>query len=356
MKKRRGSSKLILLPRSSDESFNENPIRFGGVELRHRRVVFTAPVRDVDVEGALTFAGLVEDSAPYWIGDLMGYTDSRADWREKADQIKSVTGLADQTIQNYTHIARKVAPREREISPSASHAAVVAKMSVEDQRTWLKKAATEGWDKREFGLEVKAHQKRGTITGQAEIAGMHRVWLVDYPWTYNQAEPSKVSAQTHYPGMTLAEGIKMGPVVQAHTTKNAVLFFWVTAPQLYYATEPDKGPDPYRIMLAWGFTPKTGGVWDKVEHNFGNYLSIRHEHLLIGTRGQRMTPDRPVPMFDSIFTERRSDTHSEKPELVHKMIERLYDGPYGELFARKNRRGWSCYGNQIGEAPKAQAS
>jgi N6-adenosine-specific RNA methylase IME4 len=79
------------------------------------------------------------------------------------------------------------------------------------------------------------------------------------------------------------------------------------------------------VIEAWGFEYKTGAVWDKVLHNFGHYVSIRH--LLIATRGS-CTPDRPTPMIDSVQTIRRGDVHSAKPEEFRQMIERLYDGPY----------------------------
>jgi hypothetical protein len=42
------------------------------------------------------------------------------------------------------------------------------------------------------------------------------------------------------------------------------------------------------------------------------------------------------------FTER-----SEKPEEVARRIERLFPGPYLELFARRPRRGWVTWGNEI---------
>ena len=61
----------------------------------------------------------------------------------------------------------------------------------------------------------------------------------------------------------------------------------------------------------------------EVAHNYGNYVSVRHEFLLICTRGS-CTPDAPVPMPNSVVTERRSETHSEKPESFRTTIERLY--------------------------------
>lgn len=328
------------------EVFDERPINLEGWQLRHQAALPQGKPTLKDTQRALAFASASHESSPYWVGDIVSYAESRIDWKEKLSQAMTVTGLAEGTLHNLASIARRVAPAERELSPSLDHSSIVAKLPVADQRKWLKKAKTEGWNRREFRMELQASQRRGIIEGQADIAGMFRTWSIDFPWIYNQAEPSTKSAQSHYPGMTVEQGIAMGPSIMAHTTKNAVAFWWVTAPMLYYATDPDKGPDPYRIIRAWGFTPKTGGVWDKVEHNFGHYLSIRHEHLIIATRGN-CTPDRPTPMLDSVFVERKSDEHSEKPACAIKMIERLYDGPYVEMFAREKRKGWTCYGNQI---------
>ena len=52
---------------------------------------------------------------------------------------------------------------------------------------------------------------------------------------------------------------------------------WVTSPLL---------PEAHDVIEAWGFEYKTSMVWDKVDHNVGNYVSVRHELLLICTKGQ----------------------------------------------------------------------
>jgi N6-adenosine-specific RNA methylase IME4 len=41
--------------------------------------------------------------------------------------------------------------------------------------------------------------------------------------------------------------------------------------------------------------------------------------------------------------------HSAKPEEARRRIERLYPGPYLELFARQPREGWNVWGNEIGK-------
>lgn len=327
--------------------FDDRPVDLPGWRLEHRHAEPIGEPTIEETQNALTFASATEDSSPWWVCDIVSYITDRAKYGEKASQITAATGFSTEKAYTISSLVKRVARSERELAQSFEHARLVAKLPVGEQRKWLKKSSVEGWGKRELDQELKASQKRGVIKGAAALEGMFRVWLIDFPWRYQQAQPSKTSASTRYPTMSLKEGLAMGNMVKAHTTRSAVAFWWVPAPMLYFATEPDKGPDPYRLIREWGFEPKTGGVWDKVLHNFGHYLSIRHEHLLIATRGS-CTPDRPTPMLDSVFTERKSDVHSEKPAIVYKMIERLYDGQKCEMFARQPRKGWTSYGNQVG--------
>jgi N6-adenosine-specific RNA methylase IME4 len=39
--------------------------------------------------------------------------------------------------------------------------------------------------------------------------------------------------------------------------------------------------------------------------------------------------------------------HSQKPEAFYGLVEQLADGPYAELFARRRRENWTCFGNEL---------
>jgi N6-adenosine-specific RNA methylase IME4 len=119
---------------------------------------------------------------------------------------------------------------------------------------------------------------------------------------------------------------------------NAILFMWVTAPLLKRC---------FPIIEAWGFDYKANFVWDKEKHVMGFYNSVRHEHLLIATKGS-CTPD-IKKLFDSVQSIKRTE-HSRKPSGFYDIIETLYDhGRKLELFARSGRRGWDSVGNEIGD-------
>jgi N6-adenosine-specific RNA methylase IME4 len=40
--------------------------------------------------------------------------------------------------------------------------------------------------------------------------------------------------------------------------------------------------------------------------------------------------------------------HSAKPDEAYSRMQRLYGGPYLEMFARKPRDGWMAWGDEIG--------
>jgi len=272
----------------------------------------------------------------WWLADWIAYGEGREEWKPKLEAMMGPDIVKDATVRQYRYIAKKFPPSTRVDGASFSHHAAVVNLSDDLAQEALEKAVHEDLSAHETQRAGRQMQRRKVLEGQAVLEGVYRVLYADPPWIYGNRPPSGFGAQEHYRGMTIEDLCKLP--VQAHTSVNAVLFLWVTAPMLY------ENPGPREVIEAWGFTPKTGIVWDKVRHNFGNYVSVRHEHLLIATRGS-CTPDRPTPMPDSVVTERPEGEHSAKPESFRKLIETLYDGPYLELFARRRSDGWTSWGD-----------
>jgi N6-adenosine-specific RNA methylase IME4 len=166
----------------------------------------------------------------------------------------------------------------------------------------------------------------------------YRVFYADPPWSYgNSGLDDYGHAERHYPTMSIDELCQMP--VKAMADDNAVLFMWVTSPLL---------EECFDVIRAWGFKYKTSFIWDKVKHNFGHYNSVRHELLLVCTRGS-CTPDVKT-LHDSVQTIERTDKHSEKPEEFRAIIDAIYPrGRRIELFSRKTVEGWDAYGNEASE-------
>ncbi len=164
--------------------------------------------------------------------------------------------------------------------------------------------------------------------------GEYNVIYADPPWEYNDGLIEGYgAAKHHYSTMSVDEICNINiPVAQ-----NAVLFIWVTSPLL---------EDVFKVIKSWGFEYKASFVWDKVKHNFGHYNSVRHEFLLVCTKGS-FTPQGKA-LRDSVVSIDRTPIHSQKPEVFYEIIEEMYpEGKYLELFARNKREGWDSWGNEL---------
>jgi N6-adenosine-specific RNA methylase IME4 len=196
----------------------------------------------------------------------------------------------------------------------------------------LRLAEKNGWAKRDLELHIR--RARAILAPLPD--GKYRVIYADPPWEYPREQHSREEQETtlssHYQSLSLEKLCAMP--VKDIAQDDAVLFLWTTSPKL---------EESFEVIKAWGFTYKTSMVWDKIKHNVGYYVSVRHEFLLISTRGS-CTPDVP-DLHDSVVSIERGE-HSEKPDYFRELIDKMYpDGRRIELFARKPSQGWEVYGN-----------
>lgn len=160
------------------------------------------------------------------------------------------------------------------------------------------------------------------------------VIYADPPWQYNKgtATPNR-KIENQYLTMELKD-IKN---VNFNSAKDSVLFLWATAPLLLEALE---------VLESWGFKYKTQAVWDKKKMGMGYWFRGQHEILLIGVKGD-IKPPEPSNRFSSVIESKRQG-HSQKPDCVYDMIEKMFpEGKYLELFARDKRDNWTVWGNQL---------
>lgn len=292
-------------------------------------------------EGVGEFIKRAHRCSGFWLADWLRYGESRSDWAAKLSQVVDATGLAEKTLKNVRAVGA-IDNKIRRAGVEFGQHATVAALEPDDQDRFLQLAEEENLTVRELRATIRASQRTRVIQGQAVLKGMYRVILADCPWLYNDSAPTEDGslgkAERHYPGMTIEQLCALP--VKAHAMKDSILFFWVTATMLY------ENPGPREVLEAWGFTPKTSVVWDKVLGNPGHYAThVTHEFLIIATRGS-MLPTVPTPQMKSVLVERRSPVHSQKPESIRKWIEKHWTvGPYLELFGRHRVKGWDVFGN-----------
>lgn len=139
---------------------------------------------------------------------------------------------------------------------------------------------------------------------------------------------------------------------RAYLADDCVLVMWRVSSMVEEA---------YQVARGWGFDPTKGEiVWNKLTKKgkewFGMGRIVRgaHETAILATRGKsaavvrdkgvRSTFPAKVPHYAD---GRKEYVHSAKPAVFHDVVERLTRGPRLELFARRQRDGWLCLGNQV---------
>jgi len=174
-----------------------------------------------------------------------------------------------------------------------------------------------------------------------------RVIVADPPWLFNDKLPGKTrGAERHYSCMTTYDlcQFQLPPLAD-----DCVLFLWRVASMQQAALD---------VARAWGFNVKTELVWLKKTVNgkrwfgMGHTLRAEHEICLVALRGNshiknHSTRSTFVTTEDVDGFSASVMRHSEKPARFYEIVESLYDGPRVELFARRQRPGWTCFGDQL---------
>jgi len=278
----------------------------------------------------------IEGAVQFWIGDWARFGEKKGFYTDSKvyDQLEEITGLERHTLQNYKGVAELTSSRRRE-DLSFSHHAEVAKLNPDKQEFFLNKAVEEKLSVRDLRREIHKEKYSNELIESELPTGKYRIIYADPPWSYGNDRTFYGGDQiSHYPSMTIEELCIM-PIINI-AEDNSVLFIWVTSPIL---------EECFEVIRAWGFEYKSSFVWDKIKHNMGHYNSVRHELLLICTRGSCL-PD-SSKLIDSVVSIERTD-HSEKPEEFRNIIDNSYT--YGnriELFARKKTEGWEVFGNEL---------
>ena len=192
-------------------------------------------------------------------------------------------------------------------------------------------------------------------------AGTFKMIVADPPWHFRARTAlqmlnwtSRRDAERHYNVMGV-DDIAAMPVKEL-AAPDAHLLMWITGPLLIEGKH-------LAIMKAWGFKPSSiAFTWVKLRRSIdmrqlrltatqesdlhvGLGLTTRKnaEFCLLGRRGNAKRISKSIR--EIILAPVRE--HSRKPDEFYDRAVAYADGPYLELFARQQRPGWTCWGNQV---------
>lgn len=182
----------------------------------------------------------------------------------------------------------------------------------------------------------------------------YRTIVADPPWQYDEGWPTHMSAGSQmipkrddfvmdnrrtpigYPTLSVAE-IAALPVDEL-AMPAAHLYLWTTNRYLR---------DAFTIIEAWRFSYSQTLVWCKKPRGLGpgGIFAQTTEYILFCRRGVLPRIQR-LPSTWFAWPRQGKGGHSRKPESFLDIVESVSEGPYLELFARRNRLGWNTWGNE----------
>mgnify|MGYP001616832045 CR=1 FL=1 len=187
----------------------------------------------------------------------------------------------------------------------------------------------------------------------------YQIVLADCPWSYYGSGTKDAAAAKHYTCIPDEEMLRLD--VASYMAPRSLLLLWATCPRLDFAVKCiESWGLAYRgVAFVWVKTRQDGGVIGAQ----GPRASVTNATTELVLAASPRPRGRPLPIADEsvaqVFAEfdvpdepdpvfAPRGAHSEKPDEVYRRIEKMYpDATKCELFARRERAGWDCVGDQL---------
>ncbi len=228
-----------------------------------------------------------------------------------------------QQLASHPEIVEQAKAEARENDDIVSRSLVLN--MIKEQKRAVKEASREA-ARQENAEKVQA------INNPLEAQGLFQTIVIDPAWDYSEEGDNDAFGRIKpsYHTMTIEE-IEALPIAKI-ADANSHLYIWVTNRSIFKA---------HRLIEAWGFRYITCLTWIKPHFGVGNYFRSQTEHVLFGVKGSQ-----PLKRHDmgTWFEAPCGKIHSEKPDKFYKLVESCSYGPYIDIFGRREREGWTVWG------------
>ena len=177
----------------------------------------------------------------------------------------------------------------------------------------------------------------------------YKTIVVDPPWKYGKwgkgskkcllaESKSNIDIPLPYESMSIDE-IKNLPISKI-AYENCELYLWVTQKYL---------PSSFDVLKSWGFKYCQILTWCKTPMGTGQggVYCPTTEFMILGRKGKMPKVDR---INSTWWNVKRTGKHSKKPEFFQDLIETVTEEPRIELFARRERKNWDVWGNEVNQS------
>lgn len=236
-------------------------------------------------------------------------------------EIAKMAGVSEGTVAQFEQIQKKKPELIKEIREGN----MTIGGAYKEVKRQEKAAAQES--KREENYE-----KVEKLESPLDAQGLFQTIVIDPPWDWGDEgdvnQFGRAKPEYHTMPISEIEGMPINKIAD----DNCHLYLWVTNRSL---------PKAFRLIEAWGFRYITCLTWVKPSIGMGNYFRGSTEQVLFAVKGSQMLKRRDVGTH---FEAKRGDGHSAKPDEFYSLVESCSYGPYIDVFGRKERDGWTVWG------------
>ena len=278
---------------------------------------------------------------------------------EKSDrQIAAALGVSNSTVssqrkemvanhqlcESHSSIGADGRERPRQVThktvtifnPTAAEEKAVKQPEIIERMAESGKSAVEV--KREIKAEKQEEKRQENaekikeLSTPLEAQGMFQTIVIDPPWDWSDEGDVNQFGRTKpdYATMPIEEIEKLP--IDKISDENCHLYLWVTNRSL---------PKAFRLIKNWGFRYITCLTWVKPSIGVGNYFRGSTEQVLFAVKGCQPLKRKDVGTH---FSAKRGEVHSAKPDEFYSLVESCSYAPYIDVFGRKERDGWSVWG------------
>ena len=206
------------------------------------------------------------------------------------------------------------------------------------------KLTDDEWRKSRRALVSLVRNRLGMIPETPDLPdGVFRCIVADPPWRLDTGPEvfhgtgERGHDHLEYEQMGL-DAIKALPV-EDRAADDSHLYLWTTNKYVEAA---------YSVARAWGFKPSVLLVWAKTPRGvgLGDAYRLTTEFVLYARRGSL----KEKQICERTWFNWKRGKHSEKPEEFYELVESMTPAKTNErleMFARKKRRGWKVWGNEV---------
>lgn len=170
--------------------------------------------------------------------------------------------------------------------------------------------------------------------------------VADPPWSFSdklQMGTTARSADDNYSTLTLGDIMAL-PVADVADHDGCILVLWTPSCMLV---------DGLTVMQRWGFDFKGTYVWTKMRRDMkqpaigmGHLFRQSHELAIVGVIGKPLRTIQNRGQRSACLA--INEGHSIKPEALQDSLDLMWPSAAKlELFARRQRPGWTCLGDEL---------